>query len=79
MSARVLGTLSLPVPTAHTNSSDHGHMRSRDGNDMLEEACLENFFFYLERHVMPHDAERNVSNSPEAIFYLDLFFLVFFF
>lgn len=27
---------------------------------------------------MPHDAERNVSNSPEAIFYLDLFFLVFF-
>lgn len=31
-------------PTAHTNSSDHGHMRSRDGNDMLEEACLENFF-----------------------------------
>ena len=37
------------------------------------------FFFHLERHVMPHDAERNVSNSPEAIFYLDLFFLVFFF
>lgn len=34
---------------------------------------------HLQHQVMPHDAETNVSNVPEASFYLDLFFLIFFF
>lgn len=33
----------------------------------------------LQHQVMPHDAETNVSNVPEASFYLDLFFLILFF
>lgn len=33
----------------------------------------------LQHQVMPHDAEMDVSNVPEASFYLDLFFLILFF
>lgn len=48
-------------------------MRSHDENDMREEACLGKLKKgHLEHQMMPPDAETNVSDVPEAVFFFFL-------